>query len=296
MRLTNPSRLLWPDEGITKQGLSDFYTEIAGWILPHIVDRPLSLVRCPGGIAAQCFFQKHKWAGLGSAVRLVPIPGDDEPMLAIDGLEGLLELVQASVLEIHPWGARVAHPELADRITMDLDPGDDVPWEHVIEGAHDVRARLDALGLESFVKTTGGKGLHVVVPLSPNPDWESAKTFAHDLASAMAKDRPDRYLDTMAKKLRTGRIYVDYLRNGMGATAVAAYSTRARGGAAVSTPLAWDELGPDIRPAHFTVENLPNRLRFLDADPWATISHIKQSLPKAAKAKKAPARRTRSKS
>ncbi|MGH6927393.1 MAG: DNA ligase D, partial [Dongiaceae bacterium] len=160
VRLTNPGRLLWPEQGITKQGLVDFYTEIADWILPHIVGRPLSLVRCPDGVAKQCFFQKHRWAGLGKAVRLVSTPGDDEPMLAIDDLAGLLECVQASVLEIHPWGSQADRPELPDRATIDLDPGDDVPWEHVTEAALDVRSRLQDFGLQSFVKTTGGKGLH----------------------------------------------------------------------------------------------------------------------------------------
>ena len=244
VRLTNPARLLWPEEGVTKQGLVDFYTGIADWILPHIAGRPLSLLRCPGGVHEQCFFQKHRWAGLGQAVRLVPIPGDDEPMVAIDDLAGLLELVQAGVLEIHPWGSRTETPELPDRITIDLDPGEDVPWEQVIAGALDVRARLSDMGLRSFVKTTGGKGLHVVLPISPGPSWEAVKAFALSLSERMAAESPDRYTDNMAKRVRHGRIYVDYLRNGMGATAVAAYSTRARPGAAVSTPLAWDELGP----------------------------------------------------
>ncbi len=287
-RLTNPGRLLWPEQGITKQGLADFYTEIADWILPQIAGRPLSLVRCPGGVQEQCFFQKHKWAGLGSGVRAVPIPGEDEPMLAIDGLAGLLELVQASVLEIHPWGSRADRPELPDRVTIDLDPGDDVPWEQVIEAAIEVRTRLSALGLQSFVKTTGGKGLHVVFPLVPKADWDTVKSFAQSISTQMEADQPRRYTANMAKRNRQGRIYVDYLRNGMGATAVAAYSTRARPGAAVSTPIAWDELVPGIRSNHFTVENLPKRLPFLDRDPWEGIASLRQELPATHK----PARRT----
>ena len=142
VKLTNPGRLQWPEQGITKQGLADFYTEIADWILPHIADRPLSLVRCPGGVQEQCFFQKHKWAGLGDAVRLVKVPDEKEPMLALDNLAGLLELVQASVLEIHPWGAKADRPELPDRVTIDLDPGDNVPWQQVIDAALEVRTRL----------------------------------------------------------------------------------------------------------------------------------------------------------
>src|SRR5262249_13721684 len=279
VRLTNPSRLLWPEQGITKQGLADFYAEIADWILPHIVGRPLSLVRCPDGVDKQCFFQKHRWAGLGKGARDVPVANEEEPSLAIDDLSGLLELVQASVLEIHPWGAQADHPELPDRATLDLDPGDDVAWDQVIAGALEVRSRLSDLGLQSFVKTTGGKGLHVVFPLTPKADWDTVKAFTQTLAERMAADRPPRYTANMAKRERQGRIYVDYFRNGMGATAVGAYSTRARPGAAISTPLAWDELGPAIRANHFTVENLPKRLAFLDQDPWEGISSLKQELP-----------------
>jgi bifunctional non-homologous end joining protein LigD len=281
VKLTNPGRLEWPEQGITKQGLADFYTEIADWILPHIADRPLSLVRCPGGVQEQCFFQKHKWAGLGDAVRLVKVPDEKEPMLALDSLAGLLELVQASVLEIHPWGAKADRPELPDRVTLDLDPGDNVPWQQVIEAALEVRTRLADLGLQSFVKTTGGKGLHVVFPLTPKADWDTVKRFAQSIAEQMAADGPRLYTANMAKKVRDGRIFVDYLRNGMGATAVAAYSTRARPGAAVSTPLAWDELGPGIRSNHFTVENLPKRLPFLDRDPWEGLVSLRQELPGA---------------
>jgi bifunctional non-homologous end joining protein LigD len=279
VRLTNPGRLLWPEQGITKQGLADFYAEIADWILPHITGRPLSLVRCPDGVDKQCFFQKHRWAGLGKGARDVPVSNEKEPVIAIDDLTGLLELVQASVLEIHPWGSQADRPELPDRATIDLDPGDDVPWDQVIEAALEVRSRLSDLGLQSFVKTTGGKGLHVVFPLTPKADWDTVKAFTQSLAERMAADRPDRYTANMAKRERHGRIYVDYLRNGMGATAVAAYSTRARPGAAVSTPLAWDELGPAIRANHFTVENLPKRLAFLDTDPWEGILSLRQELP-----------------
>lgn len=282
VRLTNPGRLLWPDQGITKQGLAEFYGEIADWILPHLAGRPLSLLRHPEGIDEKGFFQKHAWAGLSDRVRQVPVPNDDQPMLVIDDLAGLLELVQASVLEIHPWGARADRPELPDRVTIDLDPGDNVPWQRVIDAAHDVRRRLATLKLESFVKTTGGKGLHVVFPLIPQADWDTVKAFAQSIASAMAADRPDLYTDNMAKSGRRGRIYVDYLRNGMGATAIGAYSTRAREGAPVSVPLAWDELGENIRSSHFTLMNLPKRLAFLDHDPWEGLASIKQTLPGAA--------------
>jgi bifunctional non-homologous end joining protein LigD len=234
-------------------------------------------VRCPSGVGQDCFFQKHAWAGISKAIRRKAIPGEE--VLFIEDLDGLIALVQAGVLEIHPWGSTVGSVEKPDRITMDLDPADDVPWSALIEGAVEVRERLRGMGLESVVKTTGGKGLHVVIPLQPLAGWEEVKGFAQSLAEAMAKDSPDRFVATMAKRVRTGRIFVDYLRNGRGATAVAAYSTRARPGAPVSTPLAWDELSPSIRPNHFTVENLPTRLRHLRAAPWPDLRSIDQVLP-----------------
>jgi bifunctional non-homologous end joining protein LigD len=276
-RLTHPDRVLWPDVGLTKQGLAEYYADIAGWALPHLADRPLSLVRCPSGVGKDCFFQKHAWEGIGSEIGRRTI--QDEEVLFIRDLEGLVALVQAGVLEIHPWGSTIGNPERPDRITIDLDPGEDVAWTALIEGACEVRERLRVLGLESFVKTTGGKGLHVVVPLTPKAEWEEVKRFAQELADAMARDTPQRYVATSALRERKGRIYVDYLRNGRGATAVGAYSPRARAGAPVSTPLGWDELSPNLRPSHFRVDNLPTRLRHLAQDPWADIGRLDQVLP-----------------
>ena len=276
--LTHPDRVLWPDVGVTKEGLAEFYAEIADWVLPHLVDRPLSLVRCPSGAASKCFFQKHAWDGIGKAIKRKDI-GDDE-VLFIEDLNGLIALVQASVLEIHPWGSKLRKVEAPDRITFDLDPGQDVPWMALIDAANEVRERLSSMHLESFVKTTGGKGLHVVVPLTPKADWETVKSFAQDVAERMAKDSPSRYTAVLSKSARGGKIFIDYLRNGRGATAVAAYSTRARDGATVSTPLAWDELSPAIRPSHFNLENLPTRLRHLGSDPWVGIDKIEQALPR----------------
>ncbi len=277
VRLTHPDRVFWPDIGLTKQGLAEFYADIADHILPHVAYRPLALVRCPSGVGEDCFFQKHAWNGMSQAVRRRKVAGDE--VLSIEDLEGLVALVQAGVLEIHPWGAGIGSIEKPDRITMDLDPADGVPWSALIEGALEVRERLQSRGLESFVKTTGGKGLHVVVPLKPQAGWDEVKDFAQELAEAMAKDSPDRFVANMAKRVRTGRIFVDYLRNGRGATAVAAYSTRARPGAPVSTPLGWDELSPSIRPNHFTIENLPKRLSHLRADPWVDLDKVEQVLP-----------------
>jgi bifunctional non-homologous end joining protein LigD len=185
----------------------------------------LSLLRCPSGTNEQCFFAKHPFAGLSKAVRQVDV-GEAEPMLALDGLEGLLNLVQAGVVEIHPWGSRTDDLDRPDRLIFDLDPGEGAPWDAVIAAAGEVRDRLHAKGLRSFVKTTGGKGLHVVVPIEPSADWATAKSFTASIAEAMAGDHPDRYVATVAKRARRGRIYIDFLRNDRGSTAVAAYSTR----------------------------------------------------------------------
>jgi bifunctional non-homologous end joining protein LigD len=276
--LTHPDRVLWPDVGVTKQGLAELYTEIWPQISTHVVDRPLALVRCPGGVEEGCFFQKHAWAGITEYVRRSRDPDDNEELLSIDSLEGLISLVQASVLEIHVWGAKIADIERPDGITFDLDPAPEVAWPDVIAAAFEVRERLEKLGLQSFVKTTGGKGLHVHAPLKPHAGWPEVKDFAHKLARAMAKDSPQRYLATASKSARRGRIFIDYLRNGRGATAVVAYSARARAGAAVSTPLVWDELGPEMRPDRFTVANLLNRLANID-DPWRDMRRSARRLP-----------------
>jgi bifunctional non-homologous end joining protein LigD len=278
VKLTHPERILWPEPGLTKQGLADFYTDIAEWILPHLAGRVLSLMRCPSGIGEKGFFAKHAWAGLSDAVRRIDV-GEEEPMLAIDDLAGLLNLVQAGVVEIHPWGSRVAHVDKPDRLIFDLDPGDGVSWRAVIEAAQAVREKLRGLGLESFVKTTGGKGLHVVVPIVSRVGWKQAKAFTASVAESLVKDRPDRYVATMSKRARQGRIFIDYFRNDRGATAVAAYSTRAHPRATVSTPLAWDELSEGLKSDHFTVGNIRHRLGFLKRDPWAGFFNLRQRLP-----------------
>lgn len=278
-RLTHPERVLWEDRGITKQGLAEFYASIADWILPHITNRVLSLVKCPSGTGEKCFYAKHAWKGADGSLKLVDV-GEGEPMLAISDLRGLIALVQSSVLEIHPWGSQIKNLELPDRLTFDLDPGEGVEWVSVIAGAQEIRERLKKVKLDSFVKTTGGKGLHVVVPLKPKASWENAKSFCQELAEAMSHDSPEKYVSVMTKSRRKGRIFVDYLRNGRGATAVAAYSTRARGGAPVSVPITWDELSTGIRANHFTIENLRQRMDFLKRDPWNGYFEMKQSLPK----------------
>jgi bifunctional non-homologous end joining protein LigD len=278
VKLTHPERILWPESGLTKQGLADYYADIADWILPHVADRVLSLLRCPSGTDETCFFAKHPFAGLSKAVRSVDV-GEAEPMLTLDSVAGLLNLVQAGVVEIHPWGSRtddLAHP---DRLIFDLDPGEGASWSAVIAAAGQVRGRLQAHGLTSFVKTTGGKGLHVVAPIEPIADWAQAKSFAASIAEAMAADHPDRYVATATKRVRRGRIYIDVLRNDRGSTAIAAYSTRALPQASVSTPLEWHELSDGLRSDHFTAANLRHRLAFLARDPWQGFFSVRQRIP-----------------
>jgi bifunctional non-homologous end joining protein LigD len=275
VKLTHPDRLLW-DEGVAKQALAEFYAEIADWVLPHVAGRVLSLVRAPSGSGAKSFYAKHPWAGLDH-VRGIDV-GEKEPMVAIDDLAGLINLVQGGTVEIHPWGSRADDLERPDRLIFDLDPGEDVPWSDVIAAAHDMRAALDRIGLASFVKTSGGKGLHVVLPIAPHTGWEDAKAFTQAVAERMSRDQPGRYVAIMSKRARRGRIFIDYLRNGRGATAVAAYSTRARPGAPVSVPLAWEELSDAMRADHFTVDNLRERLDFLKRDPWDGFFSAKQRL------------------
>lgn len=275
--LTHPDRVLWPDQGLTKQGLAAYYAEIADWILPHVAGRPLALVRCPGGLDKDCFFAKHPWSGRHEGIERVRLGAEEG--VAVRDLRGLIGLVQAGVLEIHPWGARLDHVERPDRIVMDLDSGEGVGFDAVIEAALEVRERLAATGLESFVKTTGGKGLHVVAPLTPSATWDEVKAFSASLARSMERDSPRQFTATLSKAARRGRIFVDYLRNGRGATAVAAYSTRARPGAPVAVPLDWTEVRTLRTAGMFTVANLSKRLAHLSADPWDGFFAIRQSLP-----------------
>lgn len=269
--LTHPERLLWPEDGVTKEGLADYYADVWRLIGPLVVGRPLALMRCPGGIGKQCFFQKHPWAGLAKAVTTFQDPaetGAGGTLITIDNLEGMVGLVQAGVLEVHPWGAGIAALEQPDYIVMDLDPGPGIEWPALIEAAEETRARLEQAGLAAFLKTSGGKGLHVVAPLKPAADWAAVKTFTKKLAEAMAADSPEKYVATITKSKRGGKILIDYLRNGRGSTAVAAYSSRARAGAPVSMPIAWEELKSITSGAYFTVATAPTRLAARAADPW----------------------------
>ncbi|OWV65931.1 DNA ligase [Rhizobium sp. N122] len=269
--LTHPDRLYWPEEGVTKQGLADYYAAVWPFIAPYLVNRPLALLRLPDGIKGrQRFFQKHAWKGMNAHIEEIADPEemDGEKLLRIADFNGLRALVQSAVLEIHPWGTTTENWERPDMITMDLDPGEDVAWTAVISAALDVKARLEARGLAAFVKTSGGKGLHVVTPLAPKAGWAEVKDFAHSLAESMSADAPEKYLSTATKAKRGGHIYIDYLRNGRGNTAVAAYSTRARAGAPVSMPLDWTELNAVGGPAAFTIANVAQRLKTRPSDPW----------------------------
>lgn len=280
VRLTHPDRVLFPDQGLTKGELAAFYADVAGRILPHVAGRPLSVVRCPRGEQAHCFYQKHLTEAMPEAVHGVEIEEREgrATYIVIHDLAGLISLVQVGVLELHPWGCREDRLERPDRLIFDLDPAPDVAWEAVKAGAREVGERLDGLGLTSYLRTSGGKGLHVVVPLQRRSGWEEVKAFARALAEAMAEADPERYVATASKEKRKGRTFVDYLRNGRGATAVACYSTRARPGAPVATPLAWDELGSLENAAAYTVANLRRRLAALDRDPWHGFFDLRQSL------------------
>ena len=269
--LTHPDRLYWPDEGVSKQALADYYAAVWPFMAPYLVNRPLALLRLPDGIKGhQRFFQKHAWKGMNPHIEEVADPEeiDGEKLLRIVDFDGLTALVQSAVLEIHPWGTTTENWERPDMITMDLDPGEDVAWSAVISAALDVKARLEARDLAAFVKTSGGKGLHVVAPLARKAGWAAVKDFAHSLAESMSADAPEKYLSTATKAKRGGHIYIDYLRNGRGNTAVAAYSTRARPGAPVSMPIDWTELNKVSGPAAFTLANVPQRLATRPSDPW----------------------------
>jgi bifunctional non-homologous end joining protein LigD len=233
-------------------------------------------VRCPEGIGGERFFQKHGMAGQPSALRAVDAAGD--PYLALDDAAGLVACAQLSAIELHAWGAEQARPDHPDRLVFDLDPDEGLPWPEVVAAAHEVRKRLKALKLTSFCRTTGGKGLHVVVPLDPRPDWAAAKPFARAFAEAMVADAPDRYVAVVSKARRRGRILVDWLRNGRGATAIATYSPRARPGATVAMPISWAELTPELDPAAFTLHTVPDVVR-ARRDPWAAFARTKQALP-----------------
>ena len=279
VRLTHPDRILYPGTTLTKLDVARYYVAVKDWALPHLTHRLLTLVRSPA-VGQKTFYQKHIGDEAPAALKRFDFKDGAEPEIYpyVEDLPGLIALVQMGVLEIHPWGSRIEKLETPDRVTMDLDPDEGLRWERVTEAAVDVREALAGIGLKSFAKTTGGKGLHVVIPLTPKLGWDEVKAFAKWVADSLVAQRPQDFTANMAKRARRGRIYIDYLRNGRGATAVGAYSPRARPGAPVSTPVSWEEVEQGVRPDEFTVETVPQRLSALPSDPWAEIGKIRQTI------------------
>jgi bifunctional non-homologous end joining protein LigD len=282
--LTHPDRVLFPDTALTKLDLARYYETIASWILPQVRGRPLTLVRCPNGVPGSCFYMKHARVAAAGALRRVRIPEKKKvgEYLVADTLAAVVALVQMNVLELHTWNATFERIERPDRLVFDIDPGPDVSWGQVVSAARAVREVLQALELISFVKTTGGKGLHVVVPLVPDRGWDDCLDFACGVAEALARQDPDRYTTGFRKAGRERKILIDYLRNNRGNTSVAAYSARARAGAPVSTPVTWEEVTPRLKPGRFTVETLPGRLARLPRDPWHDYGRTRQRISRSA--------------
>ncbi len=268
VKLTHPDRVLYPDQGITKRDLALYYEKVAEWILPHVEGRPLTLVRCPEGHDKQCFYQRHMRGPHDPAI--IPIKvrerGSMVSYVSVDSLAGLIALVQLGVLELHAWGSRRGKINCPDRLIFDLDPDPAAPWKLLRDAARRLRWRLADVGLGSFVKTTGGKGLHVVVPIVPKENWNFAKEFAKTVAQSLVEEAPHQYIATMSKAKRKGKIFIDYLRNARTASAICSYSPRALSGAPVSVPLRWEEINDDPR-SKFTIVNVPARISQIQ-DPW----------------------------
>lgn len=279
VKLTHPDRVMYPKSGLSKLQLAAYYVDVADQILPHIVERPLSLLRCPDGVDGSHFYQKHA-GNFPAALRRVPIPETNGPQeyLVADNLAGLIALVQMGVLEIHPWGSRADNIERPDRVIFDFDPDPAVRWSRVIEIVQESRDRLSRLKLECFLKATGGKGLHLVVPIQRRHSWAEINQFAKSLAEQIVADSPNDCTTNIRKSARAGKIFIDVLRNSQGATAIAPFSTRANPNASVAVPLAWDELSTDIHSDSFDVISAAQRLRSLGRDPWEHFFELKQSL------------------
>lgn len=282
MRVTHADRELFHDPPLTKAALARWYAGAAPLLLPQLAGRPLTFVRCPGGLDGRCFVQRHLAPGQRRGLREVPTP-DGRRGLVVEEADGLVELVQNGVVELHTWGSRLPRLDRPDRLTLDLDPGPRVRWPAVVAAARLVRERLESAGLAAFLKTTGGKGLHVVAPLEPRAGWDDVLGFARDFAAGLVEAEPAAFVARLAKSGRSARILVDYLRNGVAASAVSAWSVRARPGAPVSVPLAWDELDPrvDVRGAHFAVtgRRVAAALRAGDA-PWRGYEDARVPLPR----------------
>jgi bifunctional non-homologous end joining protein LigD len=280
-KLTHPERIIYPACNISKLDLAEYYESVQEWILPYLNKRILTLVRSPHGDLQHTFFQKHLPDPVAS---LFPITVQDKTEIReyfyLKNISGLIALVQMGVVEIHCWGSQIKNVERPDVMIFDLDPAPDVSWSTVIATAKYIREELAAIHLTSFVKTTGGKGLHVVVPIKPRYSWDIVKQFSHDFVDQLVAENPDAYVATISKAKRTGKIFLDYLRNGRGATAVAPYSSRATSNATVAVPVHWDELTAKFKPDKFTVKTVPKRLLTLSSDPWEDFFEITQTLPR----------------
>ena len=285
--LSNPDRVLYPEQGITKQALAAYYEAIAPLMLPHVAGRPLVLVRCPEGQRKACFYQKHWSVGLPETLDTVEIEessGAVRPYTKLDDAAGLVSLIQHGVLEIHVWGARADDVDLPDRIVFDLDPGPGVSWRRVIAGAKDLKERLEALELETWLKTSGGKGVHVVVPIARRSTWDDVAAFARAVAYGMAFDSPKKYIAKASKAARKGLIFVDWVRNTRGATSVAAWSTRARPGAPISVPVDWNAIDELKGGDQFRFADILELVRKRPRDPWEDLPKSRQRLTRAMQA------------
>lgn len=279
--ITNPGKVLYAEQGITKRELLDYYASVAERMLPHIANRPLTLVRCPNGYGKPCFFQKHPGKGTPKGLRSIAIREKEgkSPYSVLDDSSGLFGLVQLGALEIHTWGSHADDFEHPDLLVFDLDPDPELPYQAVIDCALRLREVFQSANLESFVKTTGGKGIHVCVPIVPSIGWEQAKRFSNQIADALVAEAPNKYVSTVSKAQRRGKIFIDYLRNGRGATFIAPYSTRNRENAPIAVPLEWHELSPKLKPDHFNLRNIHERLADLLQDPFERMAKLKQHLP-----------------
>jgi bifunctional non-homologous end joining protein LigD len=280
VKISHPDRLIWPQLGIKKIDLARYIEEVGDWLLPHVKDRPLTLVRCPDGAEGECFFQRHLLMGAspGNLQTVRRERSSKGAYIYASTLDAVVSAVQNGAIEFHTWGATVPDIKHPDRITMDLDPDERLPWKTFLEAMRLTKTLMDGLGLKTFLKTTGGKGLHVVAPIRPKLGWAEVKEFTHRIALTLTKARPDLFTSKISKQRRPNKIFVDYLRNSETASAVAAYSPRARPNAGVSVPIAWDELDDtDVR-ARFNVQNVPQRLKRLGEDPWADYATTRQTI------------------
>jgi len=282
LRITHPERIVFPGAKISKGEVADYYRAVERWLLPELIERPVSLLRCPDGIGSQCFFHKHHSDGFGPDVHPVSLreSAGQADYVYVDDIHGVLALVQMNTLEFHPWGARRDKPDQPDRLIFDLDPAEGIAWTELKRAAREVRDRLAEIGLDSWVRLSGGKGAHVCVPIQRGPDWPQVKAFCEAFADAMVENSPLRYVATASKAVRKDRIFIDWLRNSRGATSVTGWSLRAREGAPVAMPLRWEEFARSRASTDFDLGKALSRAKRLRSDPWEGYAASRQRLPK----------------